>query len=237
MAAELEGGLQRCIVRCACGQLRGFDVERRGFAERDAVAIQPGTGLRLYVGSNDECTQEQAHVGEGTEPGAHHCPPSRCRRSYSSRNLARNKPPGSSGTRCSQASLARRRSRSAGVSERACACACVLSCCGCSACASACCMRARWAASAACCDLASAGLPGGCAGGRALGSAREVSSPEVLSCGRCPSDGRAACCCFESPAGCPCCPPCDSCCWSCLPRPPCWPGGGLRFIAASTARL
>ena len=165
---------------------------------------------------------------------AHHCPPSRCRRSYSSRNLARSKPPGSSGTRCSQASLARRRSRSAGVSVRACACACpAVAALASPAQAPAACARAgrrrrpvapwrrrAWPAAVA--------LAAGLAGLRGLVAAR--SCPAAVAVGDWPG------CCCSRPAGCPAArlavsaagPACDC---------PAVPGGGLRFIAASTARL
>src|SRR5690606_6678151 len=93
-----------------------LDVERGGFAQGNAVAVEPCTHL-LRMCRRREQRQQCEQDKENSEKGAaHHSPPCR-RRCCSSRKRSRNRPPGSSGTRRNQAWLASRFSRCAGVSD------------------------------------------------------------------------------------------------------------------------
>src|SRR5690606_5935489 len=152
--------LQRRPVGRTGTSVAGLDVQGQGFAERDLVAIDPGPHLSL----RDEAGSEQKQASQRCAPAWHQRSPVSWRRSYSSRNLARSRPPGSSGTRRSQASLARCFSRSAAL--------CVAACSSAfgwpssarlpspSACFSACSMRSRCSASALRWASASAGCGG-----------------------------------------------------------------------------
>src|SRR3546814_479393 len=241
VAADDEILLQRRPVRRAGTRVGRLDVEGQGFAERDLVAIDPGAHLRL----RGETGSEQQQAGQRRVPAWHQRSPVFRRRSYSSRNLARSRPPGSSGTRRSQASLARCFSRSAALCVAACSPACGVpssarspfSCLF----SNACCMRARCSASALRCASASAGcgVESGCDGCCCSSPASPGFSWSDSSCASREPD-----------------PEDDGGCWpdlssgsgassfglplsgfSCSsPRPPdCCEGGGLRFIAASTS--
>src|SRR5690606_15583645 len=120
LAAELVEVLRERGEIRLCGKAAvGFDVERHGLAEMHRVAIEPGTHLDRH-GRNRRTQRNERDREQPCDSPWHASPyryrmgvplhspssPLRWRCWYSSRNLRRNKPPGSSGTRSSHCSSA-----------------------------------------------------------------------------------------------------------------------------------